>query len=142
LGGVYPFSGLGDGSPSNTKSPGPRPTSMPSGILVHSAFGHNGYWPKIGGCAPLGEGSGVPSNTMSPRLRPTSIPSGILIHTAVWPQQTWTENCGAVPFIYFFLGGGAGSPCNTISSGPMSRWNFGRLGLRLAHLHTWRGGSI
>jgi len=29
------------GSPSNTKSPGPRPTSIPSGILVHPAV-----WPQ------------------------------------------------------------------------------------------------
>jgi len=32
----------------------PRPTSIPSGILVHPvSFGHNGsHWPKIGSCAP------------------------------------------------------------------------------------------
>jgi len=29
------------GPPSNTKSPGPRPTSIPSGILVHLAV-----WPQ------------------------------------------------------------------------------------------------
>ena len=29
------------GSPSNAKSPGPRPTSVPSGILIHSAV-----WPQ------------------------------------------------------------------------------------------------
>jgi len=28
-------------SPSNTMSPGPRPTSVPSGILSHQPFGHN-----------------------------------------------------------------------------------------------------
>jgi len=54
------FLGIG-GSPSNTKSPEPRPTSMPSGILVHLAV-----WPPRtfaenwgGGCAPLGRGSWV-----------------------------------------------------------------------------------
>jgi len=47
----------GSGSPSNTKSPGLKPTSIPSGILVHPAF-----WPQRtlaenwGGCAPLWEG--------------------------------------------------------------------------------------
>jgi len=39
LGGVS-FLGAA-GSPSNTKSPGPRPTSTPSGILVHPAV-----WPQ------------------------------------------------------------------------------------------------
>ena len=29
------------GSPSNTMSPGPRPTSVPSSILIHSAVWHN-----------------------------------------------------------------------------------------------------
>ena len=50
--GVPFFLGLA-GSPSNTKLPGTRPTSIPSGI---QPFGHNGHWPKIGGCVPLGEG--------------------------------------------------------------------------------------
>ena len=40
MGGAVPFSG-GAGSPSNTKSPGTRPTSIPSGILVHPAV-----WPQ------------------------------------------------------------------------------------------------
>jgi len=41
LGGVYAlFSGVA-GSPSNTKSPGLRPTSIPSGILVYPAV-----WPQ------------------------------------------------------------------------------------------------
>ena len=31
----------GAGSPSNTMSPGPRPTSLPSGILIHPAV-----WPQ------------------------------------------------------------------------------------------------
>jgi len=54
--GLCLFSG-GAGSPSNTKLPGPWPTSIPSGILVIQLLGHNGHWPKIGGCAHLGEGS-------------------------------------------------------------------------------------
>ena len=42
LGGVPPFSGGGgDGSPSNTMWPEPRPTSMPSFILVHPTV-----WPQ------------------------------------------------------------------------------------------------
>ena len=70
-----------------TKSPGPRPTSIPSGILVHPAV-----WPQLTlaenwGCSLFrGGGAGSPSNTMSSRLRPTSIPSGILMHPALWPK--------------------------------------------------------
>jgi len=41
-------------------------TSIPNGILVHLAFGHNGHWPKIGGCAPLGEGDLDPHGTWVP----------------------------------------------------------------------------
>jgi len=100
-------------TPPNTTSPGPRFTSVPSGILAHPAV-----WPQRtlaenwGGLCPFRGGvDGSPSYTMSPRLRPTSVPSGILIHTAVWPQWTWAENRGLCPL--FFLGGGAGSPSNS-----------------------------
>ena len=41
LGAVSPFLGGGAGSPSNTMSPGPRPTSVPTGILTHP-----GVWPQ------------------------------------------------------------------------------------------------
>ena len=86
--GVPFFWGLLQG-PHRTKSPGPRPTPIPSGILVHSAV-----WPQLtlaenlGLCPFRGGGAGSPFNTMlhSPRARPTSVPSGILIHAAVWPQ--------------------------------------------------------
>jgi len=61
LGTAVPFF-LGDaGSPSNTKSPGPRLTSIPIGILVHPAV-----WPQRTladnqGAVPLsGTGSSVP----------------------------------------------------------------------------------
>ena len=47
--------GGGAESPSNTKYPALRPTSIPSGILMHAApaavlqpFGHNRNGPKIG----------------------------------------------------------------------------------------------
>jgi len=33
-------------TPSNTKSPGPRPTSTPSGILVHPAVSPQQTWPE------------------------------------------------------------------------------------------------
>ena len=85
VGVLCPFLGRA-GSPSNTMKPGPRPTSVPSGILIQP-FGHNRHGPKIGGCAPFG-GAGSPSSTMWPGPRPTSTPSFILIHPTVWPQYT------------------------------------------------------
>ena len=62
-----PFFSGGDGSPSNTKTPGLRPTSTPSGILVHPAI-----WPQRtlaenwGLCPFRGGGAGSASNTMWP----------------------------------------------------------------------------
>jgi len=56
LGVLPPFWDGVPGSPSNTMSLGPRPTSLPSGILIHPAIWHNRYGPKTGSCAPLGEG--------------------------------------------------------------------------------------
>jgi len=46
FGAFDPFWG-GDGSPSNTKSPGLRPTSIPSGIFMHPAIWLNRNRPKI-----------------------------------------------------------------------------------------------
>jgi len=107
-GGCYaPFTG-GAGSTSNTVWPGPRSTSVPSGILVHPAL-----WPQRtlaenwGMCPFSGGGARSPSNTMSSRLRPTSVPSRILIHTAVFchdrhgPKIEW--GCA-------FLSGGSWVP--------------------------------
>jgi len=73
--GLRPLFGEEAGSPSNTKSPGLRPTSVPSAILIHP-FGYNNIGRKLGeGFAPfLGRGAGSPSNTTSPGPRPTSIP--------------------------------------------------------------------
>jgi len=71
----------GAGSPSNTKSPGPRPTSVPSGILIHSSIWPQQIWTKNCGAVPLwGRGAGSPCNTMWPGPRPTCMPSFILIH--------------------------------------------------------------
>ena len=47
--------GGGAGSPSNTMLSGPRPSSVPSGILIHPALGHTRHGPKIGtGLCPSG----------------------------------------------------------------------------------------
>ena len=72
--------------------PGPRPTAVPSSILIHPAV-----WPQYMGrklglgwgvAVPHfgGRGAGSPSNTMWPVLRLTSAPSIILILPTVWPQ--------------------------------------------------------
>jgi len=60
-GGLFPL-GSGAESASNTMLPGPRPTIVSSGIVIHPPFGHNKHGPKIGGLCPvcLGRGSWVP----------------------------------------------------------------------------------
>jgi len=84
--------------------PKPKPTSVPSGILIHPAIWPQQTWTKNWGLCPLffseggGGGAGSPSNTMSHGLRPTTVPSSILIHPAVWPQRTWAKNWGLCPF--------------------------------------------
>ena len=81
-----PFAG-GAGSPSNTMWPGPRSTSVPSGI--HPAIWPQQIWTEIReGCALGKSGTWVPSNRMWPGTRPTCEPSFILIHPTVWPQYT------------------------------------------------------
>jgi len=72
-----------------TMSPGPRTSSVRSGILIHSAVWLQQTWAEN-----EGEGAvllwwelGSPtSNTMWPGPRPTYVPSVILIHPTVWPQ--------------------------------------------------------
>ena len=52
-----PLSVEAAGSPSNTMSPGPRPTSVPSGILMHPAFWPHIQGPKIRGVPFFGRGT-------------------------------------------------------------------------------------
>ena len=92
-------------------SPRLRPTSIPSGILIHPSVWPQWHGPKIGGCASLG-GAGSPSNTMWPGQRPTSIPSGILISPGVCPQYMDQKVRRG-----FLRGGEAGSPSNTMLPG-------------------------
>jgi len=68
--------------------PGPRPTSIPSSILIHQAVWIQQTWVENWGLRPFLSGAGSPSNTKLLGPRPTSIPSGILFHPAVWPQCT------------------------------------------------------
>jgi len=87
---VPPFWRGGAGSPSNTISSGPRPTSPSSGVLIHiQPCGYNRHGPKIAGLCPFdGGGDGCPPNTVWPGATPTSTRSVILIHPSVWPQYT------------------------------------------------------
>ena len=69
-------------------SPGPRPTSVPSGILIHPALWPQYIGRKVGGAAVppfLGELS--PHLTQCGRGR-ASMPSFILIYPNVRPQYT------------------------------------------------------
>ena len=108
------------GFPSNTKSPGLKPTSIPSGILVHPAV-----WPqrKIAEnwelCPFRGGGAGSPCNTMSRRPTSTSVPSGILIHAAVWPHRPGPKIGDSAPF----GGRGTAFPSNTKSPGLRSTFH-------------------
>ena len=87
--GAPPPFGVGSGVPSNTKSPGPRPSSIPSGVLIHAAVWPKQIWAEIWGLCPYGGGgAGSPSNTMWPGPRPTCVPSFVLIRPTVWPQCT------------------------------------------------------
>ena len=56
---AVPLSVRRAGSPSNTMPPGPRLTSVPSGILVHPAVWAQYTWAENGGCYALW-GSWVP----------------------------------------------------------------------------------
>jgi len=87
---VPPFWRGGAGSPSNTMSSGPRPTSPSSGVLIHiQPCGYNRHGPTIAGLCPFdGGGDGSPPNTVWPGATPTSMRSVILIHPSVWPQYT------------------------------------------------------
>jgi len=70
--------------------PGRRPTSIPSGILIHPAVWPQQTWAGSWGALPLfsGGGAGSPSKTVWSKSRPTRTPSFILICPTVWPQYT------------------------------------------------------
>jgi len=75
---------------------------VPSAILIHPPFGHNGHGPKIWGLCPLfGAGELGPHPTLS------------FDRSSIWPQQIWAENWG----LCHFGGGGAGSPSTTMWPG-------------------------
>jgi len=76
-------------SPSNTMWPGPRPTYVPSGILINPAIWPQQTWAEIWeGLCPLFFGGGeLGSRVTQCRLgRRLASYQCILIHPAVWPQ--------------------------------------------------------
>ena len=74
-------------SPSNTVSPEPRPTSLPSGILIQAAVWRQQTPAENWGLCPfLGGGKLGPYLTQCGVGR--GLPSGILIHPTVWPQYS------------------------------------------------------
>ena len=88
-GGSASFRGRAAGFPYSTMSLGPRPASLPSGILIHPAIWPQQIWAENWVALPLwGRGAGSLSNTMWPGPRPTCLPSFILIHPTVWSQYT------------------------------------------------------
>ena len=97
--GLCPFWEEGDGSPRTTMRIGPRPTFIPSGILIHTAVWPHQIWAEIWGAVPLGAGAVSASTTMLPGPRPTIVPSGILIHPTVWPQQRKFGSGDVPPFL-------------------------------------------
>jgi len=89
LGASVPIMGGGAGFPSNTVSRGPRPASLPSGMLIYPASWSHQIWAKNWGLCPYGGGEPEsPSKTMWPWSRPTCMPSFVLIYPTVWPQYT------------------------------------------------------
>jgi len=74
---AYFLWGEGAGSPCNTMWPGPRPTFVPSGILIHQAVWPQQTWAENWGLCPLGmelgphltqccPGRGLPSYQVAP----------------------------------------------------------------------------
>ena len=94
-GGCAPWGGAG--SASNTMLPGPRPTSIPSGILIHPAVWPQQTWAENWGCYATFWGGALGPHLTQCRLG-RSLPSyqvaSCKIHPAIWPQQIRAENCG------------------------------------------------
>jgi len=90
IGGSASFFGKGNWVlPSNTISLGPKPISLPSGILIHAAIWPQQIWAENGALCPFaGGGVGSTSTRMWPGPRPTRTPSFILIRRTVWTLAT------------------------------------------------------
>ena len=88
---LCPLLDRGAGSPSNTLSPGrrPRPTSLPSGILIYPAVWPQQTWAENWGCILWGRESWVPIwHNVARAEAYTSMSGFILTHSTVWPKYT------------------------------------------------------
>ena len=93
--------GIAVGYVPNTKSPRPRPTSIPSGVLVHPAVWPQRTLPESCGPCPFRGGE------LGPHLRQSRL--GCLATTEIG------RKLGALPC---FAGRGTGSPSSTLWPGP------------------------
>jgi len=91
LGGCAPFGSGGVGSPCNTMWPGPKPTFVQSGILIHRVVWTQQTWAKIWGwgLCPLGDGAG----SATPHLTQCCPGQGLpLYQVASWSIQPFGHN--------------------------------------------------
>jgi len=111
--------------------PGPRPTFVPSGILIHPGVWPQQTWAENRGLRPLRDGAGSASNT--------NVVLAEAYHRTKWHLDTFNRlattdmgrKLGAVPS---FLGRLAGFPSSTMWPGP--RPTFIPSGI-LIHLAVW-----
>ena len=104
----------GAGSASNTVWPGPRPTFVPSGILIHPAIWPQYTWAEIWERPFLGElGLYLTQCCLGRGLPPYQVASWSI---QPFGHNTWADNWEGLlcPHVW---GGGAGSPSNTVSPG-------------------------
>jgi len=123
---VVPLSVGGAEFPSITMWPGPRATSVPSGILIHPAVWHNRHGPKSWGCC----ATYFWGRWVTPHLTHCRLGRGLPPYqVASWSIQPFGHNrhgpkiegdclCKIALIRAPFLGGGAGSPFNTMWPGP------------------------
>ena len=104
------------GTPSKTMWPGPRSTSVPSGVFIHPVV-----WPQRtldknwGGCAPLGEGK------LGPHPTQTRLGWGLPPYqVASWWIQPFGDNKNEpkIRGLPPFWGRGTGTPSSTMWLGP------------------------
>ena len=125
--GAVPLLGRGARSPSSAMWPGPRPTFIPNGILIHPAVWPQGpnifFWG--GGSATFWEGELEPHLTQCRLDQGTSLslPSAILIHPVVWQKRYGPKIGGYAPLREGELGPhltqcgeGRGLPARQLSS--------------------------
>ena len=77
----------GAGSPCNTTLPGPRPTSVPSGILINPAI-----WPQQTRAENWGLLSPPPFGAMGPHLTQCRLGRGLPYQVASWSNQLFGHN--------------------------------------------------